>query len=744
MAGALIGALRVSLSAETTAFEAGMKRSQRQAATTASSIQNSFKRAGGAIGLLKSGVAGFVGALSVGTVIAAVKAGLDYAGSLAEVAQQLGVTTKQLQVYRFAAGQVGVSQDQLETGLSKLNVSLGKAKLGAKAPAAAFAELSRLIGKDIVASSQQGGDALPLVADGLAKITDRSKRAAVEVALFARSGALLDPLLSGGSAAINELAIAAEKLGIVLSDEQIRKADETADKLEALQTVLKTRIAGAVADNSDSVLGLADAFGGLVKAIADASRELDIFFAKADVQIYETLGRHADAARARGSVFRSDRTPSIPGSSVTIKLPPATGPAVKPEGVDIAPFLGGGGSKKKSREDHSAEQALRDQFQFDQQLRRANIDILQAKRSLASDYSEQASIAIQIKDAERAEYEAELEYEVALNRLTKGKQGLNEAQAAQLIAAYDQKDALERQAILEEEQAQRKEEFNRLDQVTFDLQRDRLQAELQIAETAEEQRAIQLRLLDLSYRQERARLEAVIADEKASFAAKEEARRRLENLTRTYSFDRASVIANTRGPMEDYLASLPTTAAKLNEAMERLQVEGFDGLIDSVLALSEGVGAATDSLLATLKAFLLGLARLELQRMLGNTLQQGGGLGGIIGSIGSLFGGSGGTASSISSAASNFLSSGGLPGFAGGGSFNVLGNVGRDRNILSLNMRPIARVDYGERINIGNDNSPTRSRGGRGDVTMFVNTPDADSFRKSEGQITRALRRKLA
>jgi hypothetical protein len=85
-----------------------------------------------------------------------------------------------------------------------------------------------------------------------------------------------------------------------------------------------------------------------------------------------------------------------------------------------------------------------------------------------------------------------------------------------------------------------------------------------------------------------------------------------------------------------------------------------------------------------------------------------------------------------------------LPGFATGGSITVGGHGGIDRNLLSLNGLPIARVSYGERINISNDNVGMNGRGWRdGNVTMFVNTPDADSFRRSQGQITRNLKRRL-
>ena len=60
----------------------------------------------------------------------------------------------------------------------------------------------------------------------------------------------LAPLLEGGAAGVNNLRNAAQELGVVLSDEQIQKADETADKLSAMKQVLEARIAGAVSETN--------------------------------------------------------------------------------------------------------------------------------------------------------------------------------------------------------------------------------------------------------------------------------------------------------------------------------------------------------------------------------------------------------------------------------------------------------------------------------------------------------------
>ena len=57
-----------------------------------------------------------------------------------------------------------------------------------------------------------------------------------------------------------------------------------------------------------------------------------------------------------------------------------------------------------------------------------------------------------------------------------------------------------------------------------------------------------------------------------------------------------------------------------------------------------------------------------------------------------------------------------LPGMASGGSIMVGGNRGIDRNVLSINGSPVARVNYGERIDV----SPANARGAPAVVQLVV------------------------
>ena len=249
--------------AETDQWADKTQKSADRAGAAIDRASNHYSALSKSMGLVKGVAVGFAASFGIAQISQAAKAGLDYASSLAETAQQLGVSTKRLQEYTYAATQVGVDQATLETGLAKLTRTLGDAQAGGKKQVEAFAalgityaELQRL----------SPDEAFRAVAKGLGNIADPAKRAAIEVDLFGKSGQKLDTLLAGGIGQLDELARAANELGVVLSDEQIQKADDTADKLAALQTVLSANIAGVVADNASGILTLANAIASLAGA----------------------------------------------------------------------------------------------------------------------------------------------------------------------------------------------------------------------------------------------------------------------------------------------------------------------------------------------------------------------------------------------------------------------------------------------------------------------------------------------
>lgn len=256
----LIGALRVTLGADTANFEKGMKRARGE--------MSSMQKASTA---LKTAFAGMIGLLAFDQFASLAKSGLEYASSLGEVASQLGVSTRALQEYRYAASQAGIEQGEMDKALSSLTRRLGAAASGAKAPSQALKQLGVDL-RDAKGNIIDAGEAIPLIAEGLKNIESPAERAKILVDLFGKSGQQLAPLMEGGAAGVNGLRDAANSLGLVLSDKLINDADEAADKMAALKQVLEAKIAVAVSENAGAIVELVNALGKLIDYAGKAAK----------------------------------------------------------------------------------------------------------------------------------------------------------------------------------------------------------------------------------------------------------------------------------------------------------------------------------------------------------------------------------------------------------------------------------------------------------------------------------------
>jgi lambda family phage tail tape measure protein len=686
---ALIGALRVEASLDAGKFVDGARKIQKESKQTEATVKSSFSGIGAS---LKSGVAGFVGALSVGAFTTAINSALQYAGSLGEMAQQLGVTSRDLQTFRFMAGQVGVSQEQLETGLSKLTITLGKVAAGAEAPTKALAAIG-ITAKDL--ANVDTGTAFRMIADGLQKVEDRSQRAAVEVALFGKSGAMLDNMLAGGSDQINELSNAAERLGIVLSDEQIRKADQTADKLEALKTVLSANIAGVVADNADSIYKFADSIASMVAQIPDAIRQLKAFYAnflnfsadvteKFDQAVESPLSRFNPlAAPFRGGTLHANRLANIQNDRAQAN---GMQQAARDEGIraflrahddgtihgtrprrtgGIDQFLAprGGGGSHRSRAPRSSGSAPHDRsedttFQFQREQQQADMDILRAKQQLAGTSQQRAQLALQIIQLEHDSQDAEIndrvrraERDKAEGRITEGALQEVETQAATLKEKNDALTRLKVQAFAEEQQQQKEQALTEAADQRYEFELDNLHAADQMATTAAEHRRIQLQILDLQYEQKRLDLEYTKKQAIRNGAADEQIaniQAQIDRLPAEKARDQAGVVNTTKNPMEEWAASIPQTSQEIIEALQKIEADGLDHLADALTNVITGTESLRDAFHQLAASILADLIKMTIKMFLFRALSSVfGGLGGGAGAASDGIGGYGNYASGV-------------------------------------------------------------------------------------------------
>lgn len=174
--------------------------------------------------------------VKLGAVIASLGAvffGLAYstarnAVEIAKYSKILGTTTDELQRLRNAAQLSEVDFDSLMIGLRMFNRTIGEAQQGHK-------EFSKRLAEGGITSLKVNGiwktqtQLLEDVSDKLANTANASKRVAIAVELFGRSGTQLLPFLTKGKKGIEELMQATDQYGYMLTEQDI-KASESFEK----------------------------------------------------------------------------------------------------------------------------------------------------------------------------------------------------------------------------------------------------------------------------------------------------------------------------------------------------------------------------------------------------------------------------------------------------------------------------------------------------------------------------------
>jgi lambda family phage tail tape measure protein len=781
VASSLIGSLRVALGLDTAQFEAGANKSKSIARGLSRDIESSFKSA-------KVAVEGLVAAFAIGALTQQIKQALQYAAAIGETASTLGVTTKQLQEYRFAAQQSGVAQEQLEGGLTRLAVSMGKAEVGSQAQIKAFnaigISVDQLKGKNT-------GDIFGKIADGLKNVTDRSQRAAIEVALFGKAGAQLDSLLSGGTARLNALGQAAQQLGVVLSDEQIQNAEVTAHKLEALKTVLEANIASTVTENANSILSLAQALSTLTTQIlhffsSNPQLALAIIgglagsrFGVAGAAIGAAGGaflgekvaqsaadgnmdlrfRIKQLQDARDAVNRARANPAASGRAMPGVGVELTGPneadalkefkrqkalldqataaagqtAIRPAGVNLPQFLGStphaaSAAARKVPADRSDEVLA----QMDKEIIQSTQSILQAKQQLAGSNEQHLQISLQLIDIEQSIKDSAIDEEVAKAKRERAEGKITDAalrqvelKASILKGEAAQEAAVKKQALVEEQLAKAEQaNFEAADQQKK-FALDALRVADNLATTQADHRRIQLQILDSEIAQRRYELE-------------HEKQLAIRN----------GATAEQIKVIQDQIDHLPTErdqgAAQINqntmgplEAWEKAVPKTADEInaalqsievkgLDGLSEAITGVITGTESL----KDAFHQLAISVLQDLIQMTIKML-----IFKAISAVLGAStgGGNPGSDLDFSTDFST---IPvsGFANGGSFMVGGRSGTDMNLLSINGIPRARVSASEMVNVGAAND----RGGFPPPISIITNIDATGADPAELSRVRA------
>jgi len=166
----------------------------------------------------------------------------QFAGQIDELAKasgRLGLTVNELQSLQFAAGQTGVSSDELTKGLERFSRSIGETANGVGVAVRSFDAL----GVSVFGANGQmkpTQEVLDEVADALKEIGDPAERVRIAFDLFGRSGTKLINTLKNGSGELQKLQDNFNNITIELTGEQAKAVEAANDGFDRLGKTLSS------------------------------------------------------------------------------------------------------------------------------------------------------------------------------------------------------------------------------------------------------------------------------------------------------------------------------------------------------------------------------------------------------------------------------------------------------------------------------------------------------------------------
>jgi hypothetical protein len=272
----------------------------------------------------KKAGASLLATFSVAAIGVWVKSSITAADQARKTAQSIGLTTESFTGLQFAASQSGVASNEFAGAMTRLSRSLSDAATKGGIPAEIFSNLGISV-LNAEGNLRSADEVLADLADTFQNMPNGVEKTAAAVELLGRSGARLIPLLNGGSEGIKALTDQAERLGLVISDEQAAASERFNDNIAAMGGAARgasNTIAGEllptlnemsgllldVVEDGNSAQIMADGLSFILKSLATVVIAVSTTFANLGRAIGGTAAAAVTAARGdfseAGQIFR--------------------------------------------------------------------------------------------------------------------------------------------------------------------------------------------------------------------------------------------------------------------------------------------------------------------------------------------------------------------------------------------------------------------------------------------------------
>jgi hypothetical protein len=367
-------------------------------------------------------------------------------------------------------------------------------------------------------------------------------------------------------------------------------------------------------------------------------------------------------------------------------------------------------ASERSAQSEQARQ-IRNDNSFEERSDQLNDQLLQAQMALVDDTQRQAEYAEELVRAEAKRAENAIQNDVEEGKLSQAQadilKGKVEQVAAQKIANIEVQKQIN--ALRDQDQS---------DQDSYEFAIELLHNKESLAKTTNERKTIEKQILDLVYQEKEEHLKSLKAQAELAGNVAEAAR--LQEQINRLPAEKASqgrvIDQQNRGPLQTYLDGIPQTADQVNEALQNVEVEGLNGLVNGISAVVSGTQSMGDAFRQVAQDMIAQITAIIVKMLVLKAIQAVTGTGGMDFGMGAGLLGTGtspfaaGGASFGSAAGMDFglgsgllggggsVFAGAIPAFASGGAMTLGGMGGGDSNVLSLNGKPLAMVTRGETL----------------------------------------------
>ena len=243
-------------------FNIGLEKAKGHADKLAKSAQTVADKTKG----LSAAAGAVVGSLGAAAINAA-----KTADDLNTLAKQSGLTTEEIQKFRYAADIVDVSADDIISAQTKLVKSMSSTS---SATQEAFATIG-VSTTNLDGSLRSSNEVFYEVLEGLSQIPNETERDALAMDIFGKSASQLAGIIDDGGAALKELGDQASELGVILDQETLDSLNAVNDQLDTLKANAQGQIAKAGAQAMEALMPLFEEVIGYLSSALEWIGNLD-------------------------------------------------------------------------------------------------------------------------------------------------------------------------------------------------------------------------------------------------------------------------------------------------------------------------------------------------------------------------------------------------------------------------------------------------------------------------------------